>query len=148
MAMPLKFMTGSATPSVPSPLGHEEVDQPGKERVEDVEEEITTEFLDEDEREKSLLTKVQRDKEIDTLCYSQLFFFYMKQGSTVPHCQISTFFSLQSLKPGIDNSLSSYMNQRSASGEVWRRRWFVLTSQTLVCYENHLVSEYKKMCIC
>jgi len=47
----------------------------------------------------------------------------------------------QSLRPGVDNSLSSYMNQRSASGELWRRRWFVLTNRALICYENHRVRE-------
>ena len=49
--------------------------------------------------------------------------------------------SSQSLRPGADNSLSSYMNQRSASGELWRRRWFVLTNRALICYDNHRVSE-------
>lgn len=41
----------------------------------------------------------------------------------------------------MDNSLSSYMNQRSKTGEFWKERWFVLTiaTQTLICYDNHLV---------
>lgn len=43
------------------------------------------------------------------------------------------------LQPGVDNTLSSYMNQQSVEGGVWKRRWYVLTSRALICYENHLV---------
>ena len=52
-------------------------------------------------------------------------------------------FVLQFLVPGIDNSLSSYMNQRSVDGKIWRRRWFVLINRTLICYDSHLVSNQK-----
>ena len=54
------------------------------------------------------------------------------------------FSYLQSLNPGMDNSLSSYMNQRSKTGEFWKQRWFVLNiaTQTLVCYDNHLVRNF------
>lgn len=31
------------------------------------------------------------------------------------------------------------MNQQSVEGDVWRRRWYVLTNRALICYENHLV---------
>ena len=34
-----------------------------------------------------------------------------------------------------------YLQQMSFErGEVWKRRWFVLTSRALVCFDNHLVS--------
>ena len=57
------------------------------------------------------------------------------------HMFMYVYFDLQSLNPGMDNSLSSYMNQRSKTGEFWKERWFVLTiaTQTLICYDNHLV---------
>lgn len=48
--------------------------------------------------------------------------------------------------PGIDNSLSSYMNQRSVDGKIWRRR-FVLTNRTLICYDTHLFSDQKVYCL-
>ena len=56
--------------------------------------------------------------------------------------------SLQVLRPGIDNTLSSYMNQKSVDKDLWRRRWFVLTSRALICYENHHVSSYTTSFVC
>jgi len=58
-------------------------------------------------------------------------------------CDCEQSFVLQLLIPGIDNSLSSYMNQRSVDGKIWRRRWFVLTNRTLICCDTHLVSDQK-----
>ena len=62
-------------------------------------------------------------------------------------CDCEQSFVLQLLIPGIDNSLSSYMNQRSVDGKIWRRRWFVLTNRTLICYDTHLVSDQKVYCL-
>ena len=37
--------------------------------------------------------------------------------------------------------LSGYLEQLSLQrGESWKRRWFVLTSRALVCYDNYWVS--------
>lgn len=47
----------------------------------------------------------------------------------------------RALQPGVDNSLSSYLNQRSVEKDLWRRRWFVLTNHALICYENHHCDE-------
>lgn len=42
----------------------------------------------------------------------------------------------------MDNTLSSYMNQMAVDKDVWRKRWFVLTSRALICYESHHVSAW------
>ena len=48
--------------------------------------------------------------------------------------------NVQLLQPGVDNTLSSYLNQRSVEGGEWQRRWYVLTNRALICYETHSVS--------
>lgn len=45
------------------------------------------------------------------------------------------------LIPCLDNRLSAYLNQKSISRDVWRRRWFILTNWLLVCFEDHTREE-------
>ena len=138
----LAVMAGSTTPTTPSPVGHDDVDQPMDGWVE-IEEEVVTEFQDEEKASlkqvphvcvpKDLLCATFSDDPLPCVCLHELHI-------RVNPCKFKILSTLQFLIPGIDNSLSSYINQRSADGKVWRRRWFVLTNRTLVCYENHLVS--------
>ena len=45
----------------------------------------------------------------------------------------------QMLIPCLDNRLSAYLNHKSIRRDVWRRRWFILNSWLLVCFEDHTV---------
>ena len=106
-------------------------------------EEIKTEFEDENKGERALLTMVW-----NIITNLVEVYAYLQNRGMCGSGYVLDFSYLQSLNPGIDNSLSSYMNQRSKTGEFWKERWFVLNiiTRTLVCYDNHLVRVLKYTC--
>ena len=110
-------------PSIILPTGEGDGEQAGSEEVDTGESEVMTEFVSEEEHKQ----EPQGVQMLSLLCRGMV--------RSLVLCPSSQVF-----KHGADKSLSSYMNQRSVSGELWRRRWFVLTPRALVCYENHRVS--------
>ena len=123
-------LLSSGTEGVDNP--YDAVDHPIMKGVKETMEDIKMEFEDEGKRSRALLIMVAITVKDYNAALNML----------TLSLSFSCLYYIQSLKPGIDNSLSSYMNMRSPKlGNVWTRRWFVLTNQSLICYSDHLVSE-------